>query len=68
MVREICNALPGLSELKASAIIKETVRLAYDSWPDMISESQLLPEQKIRLMSHFTATPAIASLIKRAAR
>jgi len=68
VVREICNALPGLSELKASAIIKETVRLAYDSWPDMISESQLLPEQKTRLMSHFTATPAVASLIKRAAR
>lgn len=68
VVREICNSLPGLPEPKVSAVIKETVRLAHERWPDMIATSLLLPEQKARLIAHFAATPAIASLMNRAAR
>lgn len=68
VIRQLCNAVPGLLEPKAQLIVRQTVRQAYDSWPDMIEASSLLDSQKQRLLRHFEATPGIASLLKRAAR
>lgn len=68
VIRQLCNAVPGLLEPKVNAVIRETVRKAYDAWPDMIEASSLLAEQKTRLLLHFHATPAIESLSKRAAK
>lgn len=66
VVRQLCKDVPGLQEPKVNAVIRETVRLAYDNWPQMIQASTLLDEQKARLMAYFESTPAVASLIKRA--
>lgn len=66
VIRQLCNEVPGLAESKVNALIRETVRKAFDAWPDMIEKSVLLPEQKKRLIKHFEATPAIESLQKRA--
>lgn len=65
VIRQLCNAVPGLQEPKVNAVIRETVRKAYDAWPEMIKASALLDEQKTRLLRHFEATPAIESLSKR---
>lgn len=65
VIRQLCNEVPGLMEPKVNALLRETVRKAYDAWPDMIAASGLLDEQKARLLRHFEATPAIASLRKR---
>lgn len=64
-IRQLCNEVPGLPEPKVSAVIRDTVRKALDAWPDMIAASTLLDEQKRRLLNHFEATPAIASLRRR---
>ncbi|WP_342133521.1 type II toxin-antitoxin system HipA family toxin [Hydrogenophaga sp. OTU3427] len=66
VVRQLCNAVPGLQEPKVNALIKDTVHKANAAWPDMISASKLLDEQKTKLLHHFTTTPAIESLRKRA--
>lgn len=66
VVRQLCNEVPGLPEPKVNAVIRETVRKAFEFWPRLIAESELLDEQKMRLMAHFEATPAIESLRKRA--
>ena len=66
--RALANAVPGLAEAKISSVVRDTVKKAYNAWPDMISESALLNEQKNRLREHFDSTPAIQSLRKRAAK
>lgn len=66
VIRQLCNAVPGLMEPKVNALVRDTVRRAFDAWPDMITASSLLDEQKARLLRHFEATPAVASLRKRA--
>jgi len=68
VIRQLCNAVPVLSEPKLHSIVKDTVRRAHEAWPAMIEASALLPEQKVRLLQHFRNTPMIASLDKRAAR
>lgn len=68
IVRLLCNAVPGLLEPQVNALIKNTVRKAYDAWPDLIRASGLLEEQKARLLLHFEGTPAIASLQKRVSK
>lgn len=65
VIRRLCNEVPGLLEPKVNAVIRDTVRKAFDAWPGMISASSLLDEQKLRLLRHFEATPAIASLRRR---
>lgn len=65
VIRQLCNAVPGLPEPKVNAVIRETARLALDAWPRLIEESSLLDKQKSNLMEHFEATPVIASLRKR---
>lgn len=68
VIRRLCNAVPGLLETKAQYVVKETVRRAYEVWPDMIAASPLLEKQKEKLLAHFESTPAIASLKNRATR
>ncbi|MGP3508642.1 type II toxin-antitoxin system HipA family toxin [Paracidovorax citrulli] len=68
VIRQLCNAVPALSEPKLQSIVKDTVRRAHASWPAMIEASDLLAEQKANLMRHFRATPLVASLDARAAR
>lgn len=68
VIRQLCNAVPVLSEPKLHSIVKDTVRRAHEAWPAMIEASALLPEQKVRLLQHFRNTPMIASLDKRAAK
>ncbi len=65
IVRMLCNAVPGLLEPQVNALLKTTVRKAFDAWPDLIRSSGMLDEQKTRLMQHFETTPAIASLLNR---
>lgn len=65
VVRQLCKDVPGLREPRVNAEIRQTVKLAFEHWPQMIQASALLNEQKARLMSYFEATPAVASLIKR---
>lgn len=62
VIRQLCNEVPGLLEPKVNAVIRETVRKAFDAWPEMIATSSILDEQKERLLRHFEATPAIKSL------
>lgn len=68
VIRQLCNAVPALSEPKLHAIVKDTVRSAHGAWPAMIEASAILDEQKAKLLQHFRATPMIASLDKRAAK
>jgi serine/threonine-protein kinase HipA len=68
VVRQLCNEVPGLQEPKVNSVIRETVRKAFEAWPELIAASALLPEQKERLMAHFEAAPAIVSLRKRQTR
>lgn len=68
VVRQLCNEVPGLREPKVNAVIRETVRKAFEVWPGMIAASSLLAEQKQRLLQHFEATPAIESLRNRAVK
>lgn len=68
VVRLLCNAVPGLLEPQVNALIKNTVRKAYEAWPDLIRASGLLDDQKARLLQHFEGTPAIASLQKRVSK
>lgn len=68
VIRQLCNEVPGLVEPKVNTVIRETVRKAYEVWPDMIAESTLLEEQKVRLLQHFEATAAIESLRNRASK
>lgn len=65
VIRQLCNAVPGLPEPKVLAIVRETVRKAVNAWPQMIQDSALLGEQKDRLLKHFESTPAVESLRKR---
>lgn len=67
VIRQLCNAVPGLLEPKVQPIVRQTLRQAYDTWPDMIQASSLLDSQKERLLAHFRATPGIARFLKRAA-
>lgn len=67
-IRSLSNEVPDFLEPKAASVVKDTVRRAYDAWPDMIEASSILPVQKQRLLTHFYETPAIQSLAKRAAR
>lgn len=67
VLRRLCNAAPGLLETKAQAVVRETVQKAFATWPGLIDAAPLLDAQKQRLLRHFEATPAVASLAKRAA-
>lgn len=66
VIRQLCNAVPGLPEPKVLAVLRETVRKSINAWPQMIRDSALLGEQKGRLLKHFESTPAVASMLKRA--
>ncbi|MEJ7931987.1 type II toxin-antitoxin system HipA family toxin [Ramlibacter sp. AN1015] len=63
-LRSFCNDC-GMPETVASAVVRASVRAALDTWPDLIAASALLPQQKERLMAHFTAVPAVAALVRR---
>ena len=65
IVRKLCNAVPGLLEPQVNALIRDTVRKAYDAWPDLIAQSTLLDKQKSKLLAHFMGSPAVQSLHKR---
>ncbi|MCD2167459.1 type II toxin-antitoxin system HipA family toxin [Comamonas koreensis] len=64
-IRALCNAVDGLLETKARAIVKETAMRAFAAWPGLIEASDLLPEQKEKLLAHFLSSPVIASLKRR---
>ena len=63
-VREFCAAAE-IPETVAQGAIRETVKAAAATWPDMINESQLLPEQKTRLLQHFEGVEAVQTFRRR---
>jgi serine/threonine-protein kinase HipA len=68
VIRALANMVPNLTEPQANSIVRKTVKLAYEAWPDLIAASAMLPRQKEQLLAHFDGSPAIASLAKRAAK
>ncbi len=67
LVRQLCNAA-GLLETRVRAVLRETVARALETWPALIEASELLPEQKARLLAHFHAVPAVQTLARRGHR
>lgn len=67
LLRQFTAAL-GMAEKPANSVLRECVKAAHAKWPDMIAKSPLTEQQKSRLLAHFMAHPAIASLRKRADR
>jgi len=65
-LREFCNET-GYAETVASAIVRETVKAAVATWPDLVAESGLLPEQKARLLAHFDAVALVQGYRRRVA-
>lgn len=66
-VREFC-AQVRLPETVAQGAIRQTVKRAAAAWPDMIQESELLPQQKAHLLRHFEGTELVRSVRRRAGR
>ncbi|GAA4030895.1 type II toxin-antitoxin system HipA family toxin [Actimicrobium antarcticum] len=64
MLRAFTAAL-GLAEKPATAALTECVKKAGALWPEMIRASPLTAQQKSRLLAHFNAHPAVASLVRR---
>lgn len=67
VVRIFCEAI-GIMEKPATKVISDSVKAAGDSWPAMIRESNLLPQQKTRLLDHFHRHPMVAGLLRRRSR
>jgi serine/threonine-protein kinase HipA len=64
LLRQLCNA-SGLLETRVHAVLRDTVRRALATWPALIEASELMPEQKKRLLAHFHAVPAVEALVQR---
>lgn len=64
-VRAMCNAVQ-IPEKPVQRVIKDTVRLAFERWPDMIAASSLMDNQKQVLMKHFYAHPFVQQLAAKA--
>ena len=65
-VRAFCNECE-FPETLAASVIRSVVKSALDTWPDMIASSQLLDEQKRKLLHHFESVPLVAGALKRKA-
>jgi serine/threonine-protein kinase HipA len=65
-VRAFCNECE-FPETLAASVIRSVVKSALDTWPDMIASSQLLDEQKRKLLHHFESVPLVAGVLKRKA-
>lgn len=67
VVRAMCQAL-NIIEAPATAAVREAVKKAFKSWPQMIEESAITAAQKARLLEHFRSHTMIQSLQHRAGR
>jgi len=63
-LRSFANAV-GVPEAPMRRVIKDVCEAALDSWPKMIEMSDILPEQKTRLMDFFMGRPLMQSLVTR---
>lgn len=55
----------GISEVKIRNIVSEVCAHAVDKWPGMIAESNLMPEQRERLLAFFHSRPLVSGLLRR---
>jgi len=63
-VRAFCQAL-DIVEAPAMTAIRESVKRAYDAWPEMIADAGITSAQKERLLEYFKSHPMIESLDRR---
>lgn len=67
LLRAFCNEI-GMPEPRLRALVRAVCARAYDFWPTMIDDSDLLPVQKERLKAYIMARPVMQSLVKRKRR
>lgn len=67
LVRSFCAQL-GIVERPAAAAIRDTVRKACATWPELIAKSELTSTQKERLLTHFEQHPLVQSVRKRSTK
>jgi serine/threonine-protein kinase HipA len=59
-LREFCNRV-GIPESPCHKVIRDTVAIAMEKWPDIIRNSRILDAQKERLLAHFNGHPFVRS-------
>jgi serine/threonine-protein kinase HipA len=64
LLRAFSNEI-GMSEPRLRAVVRDVCARAYEFWPTMIDDSDLLPAQKERLKAYTMARPVMQSLVKR---
>jgi serine/threonine-protein kinase HipA len=64
VVRDFCAAA-DIPETVAQGLIRATVKAAVGAWPDMIAESRMLAQQKLKLLQHFEAVEAVQTFRRR---
>ena len=57
-----------VSDRRVVKIIRDSVKQAVASWPALIADSALLPQQKALLLEHFRACPVVEGYERRASR
>jgi serine/threonine-protein kinase HipA len=67
VLREFCTETQ-IPEPVAASVVRQVVKAATQTWPGLIDASELLPQQKQRLLSHFDKVPAVQTYRKRARR
>lgn len=63
-LRRFCSIV-GIPEKPAAAVLAQTARKAFLTWPILVQDSGLLPAMKSRLLTHFYEHPAAAALLRR---
>jgi serine/threonine-protein kinase HipA len=64
LLRAFSNEI-GMPEPRLRAVVRGVCARAYEFWPTMIDESDLLPVQKERLKAYIMGRPVMQSLVKR---
>ena len=64
VLREFCARL-SLAEKPAAAVLRASVRAAFEAWPGLVEASLLTARQKERLLGHFHAHPWIEQVRRR---
>ncbi|WP_373989228.1 hypothetical protein [Duganella sp. BuS-21] len=64
LLRAFSNDI-GMPEQRLRAVVSAVCARAYEFWPTMIGDSDLLPVQQERLKTYIMAQPMMQSLVKR---
>lgn len=63
-IRAFANA-SGMAEAPLRKVVKDVCEAALKNWPTMIADSDLLPDQKAKLLDFLISRPLIQGLLKR---